>query len=62
MIPENFTGNFTIYDIAGKEILNRSMHNINGSVLISVSEFDAGIYIASLSDGNSTVNSKLVIR
>lgn len=61
-VPESFTGQFSIYDIAGKEILNHSMQNVSGQVLVNIEQIESGVYFASMSNGKTTLNSKLIVR
>ncbi len=57
-VPNGETVNVAIYDVLGKQVLakNEIRENVN------VSNLNSGLYIVKLSQGNSTITKKLIIK
>jgi len=47
-----------VYDILGKQVINQTINNNR----LNVSELNSGIYIIKISQNNSSVTKKLVIK
>lgn len=60
-IPEGSDGYISIYNLNGLQLKKYPIQSAQGSILISATEFQAGIYIYSLIIGNQEIDSKRMI-
>ncbi len=52
----------SVFDITGKELINKESAVINGNVTLSTSELSSGVYILKITNGNNqTVSKRLII-